>query len=740
MINKIGSFIAWIKEKVVTMARTRITKKLINNIRKRGYSYVYWEEFDFTAFKDIIVRTKTGHNKTTYADLIIMGDTETSKKTNDPITDEDRYNHVCAWSCAFRTLSLNMVTLWGRKPSDFVEMIDRVRKQIDADEMYLYFHNAPYDWVFLEKFFIQRFGEPAAQLNVKPLYPLSIKFANGIIIKDSLMLAQRSLEKWGADMQVEHAKAVGKWDYDLIRDYNTWEPTEDELKYMECDVLCGVECIDATMKALGKNISTLPLTATGIVRTECRNIGKKHKAHDWFKRLSPEDYFEQLIFERAFHGGYTHANRFAAGEIFPGPYPSVSLFPVCYDFSSSYPYCLISEMYPSERFYKLDKENITPEYILKSAHEYAFIFRICAKGVRLKDYFDPMPVISYSKCDVSINEINDNGRVTKCDYLETWTNEIDFNLIYSHYDFDELTITDVRCARKDYLPKWFTDYVYGRYESKCKLKNQDPVLYAIEKAKVNSCYGMTAQRPCKPDIKENYNTGEYTEAEDFDGVKEYKKHLDNHNSFLPYFIGIYCTSYAQSNLFKLGKCVPDNEVWLYSDTDSVYATGFDEEKVKAYNKECERKLSERGYKPVICDGETYNLGIAEFDGQFMQFKALHSKCYVKRPLTAFGDGFVMGDGLKITVAGVPKRGSKALHNNINEFKPGFIFAGSETGKLQHTHYYVDEIYTDENGNEQGNSIDLTPCDYMVSDVNTPNFDTLMRRDINIIDYEKDLKI
>ena len=725
-----------IKEKVVTMARTRITKKLINNIRKRGYSYVYWEEFDFTAFKDIIVRTKTGHNKTTYADLIIMGDTETSKKTNDPITDEDRYNHVCAWSCAFRTLGLNMATLWGRKPSDFVEMVAKVRDQIDADEIYLYFHNAPYDWVFLEKFFIEKFGEPAAQLNVKPLYPLSIRFANGIIIKDSLMLAQRSLEKWGADMCVTHAKAVGKWDYNKIRDFNTWTPTEDELKYMECDVLCGVECIDATMQALGKNISSIPLTATGIVRTECRNIGRKYKAHDWFKRLSPEDYMEQLIFERVFHGGYTHANRFAASEVFPGEYKTVSPFPECFDFSSSYPFCLCSEKYPAERFYKLDKE-VSSEYILKSSEEYAFIFRIEAKGVKLKDPFDPMPVIGYSKCDVSINEIVDNGRVTKCDYMEQWTNEIDFGLIMEHYDIDELHIYDIRCARKDYLPRWFTDYVYGRYEGKCKLKGQDPVLYAIEKAKANSCYGMTAQKPCKPDIKENYTTGEYKEDEEFDGAKEYAKHLNNRNSFLPYFIGIYCTSYAQRNLFELGKCVPENEIWLYSDTDSVYATAFDQDKVKAYNEKCINKLSDNGYKPVHIGDKTYNLGIAEFDGKFMQFKALHSKCYVKRPLVAFGDNFVMGDDLKITVAGVPKRGVKALKNNINSFKPGFIFAGSETGKLQHTHYYVNEIYTDENGNEIGNSIDLTPCDYLVSDINTPDFDTLMKRDINIIDYEKD---
>lgn len=716
--------------------RTRITKNLINNIRSRGYSYEYWENFDYNIFKDIIVRTKTGHSKTTYADLIIMGDTETSKKTDNPVTDSDHHNHVCAWSCSFRTLGINMATLWGRKPSDFVEMIKTVRDQIECDEIYLYFHNAPYDWVFLEKFFIREFGEPIAQLNVKPLYPLSIKFNNGLIIKDSLMLSQRSLERWGADMQVEHAKAVGRWDYDKIRDFDTWEPSEDELLYMECDVLCGVECIDATMKALNKTISTIPLTATGIVRTECRNIGKKYKAHDWFRRLSPDDYMEQLIFEAVFHGGYTHANRFAASEVFPGNYKTVSPFPICYDFSSSYPFCLLSEKYPDERFYLLDKE-ITPDYVLKSMDDYAFIMRLECTGVSLKDPFDPMPAIGFSKCITSINEINDNGRIVTCDYLETWVNEIDFSLIMEHYNFENIELVDVRCAHKSYLPRWFTDYVFERYKSKTQLKNIDAVLYAIEKAKCNACFGMTAQKPCKPEIKENYHTGEYKEEDDWDPAKEYKKHLDNRNSFLPYFVGIWCTSAAQRNLFELGKCVPKNEIWLYSDTDSVYATAFDEDKIKEYNKKCISKLEERGYKGVEHQGKVYNLGVAEFDGQYMQFKTLHSKCYVKRPLKAFGDGFVMGDDLKITVAGVPKKGSKALENNIYNFKPGFVFAGSITGKLQHTHYYIDDIYIDEHGNETGNSIDLSPCDYLVSDIMTPDFDQLINREINIIDYEKE---
>ena len=222
---------------------TRIRKKKLLLWESRPYSMTYWKDYDYTNFKDVVVRSKSNKDGTRYADLIIMGDTETSKKMKNPIHDSDHHNHVCAWSCAFRSLGMNMVTLWGKDPEELPEMLEKVKEHLDCEEMYVYFHNLPYDWVFLRKFFFKKYGNPSNQLNVKPLYPISITFENGIMLKDSLILAQRSLEKWGADLEVEHAKAVGKWDYDKIRNADEWEPDTDELLYMECDVLCGVECI-----------------------------------------------------------------------------------------------------------------------------------------------------------------------------------------------------------------------------------------------------------------------------------------------------------------------------------------------------------------------------------------------------------------------------------------------------------------------------------------------------------------
>lgn len=719
--------------------KTRLTKRLLNDIKQLGYKYIYWEDLDYSIFRHIIIRNKKNKQKTSYADLIIMADTETSRKCKDPKTEEDHHNHVCAWSIAFRTLAFNICTLWGKRPSDLPRCIQKVKDNLQScEEVYIYFHNLPYDWIFLRKYFFKEWGYPESQLNVKSLYPVNIKFENGIYLKDSLILAQRSLEKWGKDMQVEHAKAVGKWDYELIRNFDEWTPSEDELLYMECDVLCGVECIDATMKALGKTIASIPLTATGIPRGEARLIGSKNKAHDWFLRMMPETYREQMIHELTFHGGYTHANRFIKELVFPGAYPTCSPYVKCYDFASSYPFVMLAEKYPAERFWKLDHD-VKPEYIIENSEQYAFIFKIVCRKVKLKNPRNPMPALAIAHCLELVNVINDNGRILKADYFEMYLTDIDFLTIWDQYKFGSIQITEVQCAVKDYLPRWFTDYVYSRFEGKTQLKGGDPVLYAIYKAMLNALYGMCAQRPVKEEIEENYETGEFLPNTEFNYEEAYQKKLKNRNSFLPYSIGIYVTSYAQRNLFRLGACVPESEIWLYSDTDSVYATGFNEDKINAYNEECIRKLQERGYKGVEHNGRMYNLGIAETDGEYMQFKALHSKCYCKRELIARGEDFVMGGNLKITVAGVPKKGAKSLNNRIENFKIGFLFDGITSGKLQHTHYFIKEAYTDSHGNETGDSIELSPGDYIIKDPEHINFEDLATEEISIIDYEQEVQ-
>ena len=697
------------------MRSNKIYEARKKQIQSKGpYQLYHWTDFDYTILQSILYKKRAGRGSNrSYNDIIIMADTETSKKAADTVCE----NHVVAWTISLRAFDMNIATLYGHKPTTCIECIRRIHEQMSGSDTFIYFHNLSYDWVFLRKFFFSEFGHPEKQLNTKSHYPIYIAFENGIILRDSLILAQRNLEKWAKDMDVEHKKAVGMWDYDKVRGQNE-QFTADELEYIEHDTLAGVECIQKTLKSLNKSIYSIPYTATGIPREETRIRGKENGAHEYFLRMN-FDYTQQQKGESIYHGGYTHANRhFIDVKITEQEYGRVE----CRDFASSYPFIYLSEKMPIERFTRI--HNCSTDYILRSADDFAFMFTLILIKPRLKDDFIPMPALQYSKCTKVINPILDNGRILAAGYVEIPITELDLEIILSQYDFDHHICTDVEFAAKGYVPRWFTDYIFDLFKAKTELKGQDPVLYSLAKAKLNSLYGMCVQKPVKPEIVEEYLSGEYVVDEDADLSEKYDKWVKRKNTIMPYQWGIYCTAYAFRNLFRLGACC---KTWIYSDTDSCYGIGWDEKKLKAYNDECKRKLKANGYGSVYFNGKEYWLGVAEFDGAYTEFKVLGAKRYCGRSVD---------DGkLHITVAGVPKKGAECLDDNIDNFTTGFIFNGIQTGKKTHTYFYVDDIYTDRMGNITGDSIDLSPCDYLLDSVNTVDWEDVFKEEIEVRCYE-----
>lgn len=692
------------------LAATR-TKWLKENIT---YKMCLFSKFDYSILKNCMYNCKKGRGSNhSINEAWIAFDTETSKKPKQHDPSHDLHNHVVAWTISIRFFHMNIVTLYGRRPSDLIDTLIRIHKALPGEETVFYCHNLPYDYHFLRLFMFRRLGTPSNQLNIKSHYPLYIRFEyeGFITFKDSLMLAQRKLERWADDLNVEHKKAVGFWNYEKIRNQDELF-TMRELKYIECDTVALVECLDKTAAVLKKNVSTMVYTSTGIVRNDLQKIAKKYRGHDRFKRqaLTCDQYIKAT---KVFHGGYTHGNRYFIDRTIDEDIKA-------YDFCSSYPFCLLAFLYPCEKFTSIGSAD--PEYILKYSETHAFMFRLTLIRPRLKNGFEPMPFLQYSKCTNTINAVVDNGRILAADLASIYTTEISLKLLLKQYDYDDIRITEAEQARKDYLPRWYTDYIFQKFEEKTTLKGGDPVLYAIAKSRLNSIYGCSCMK-VKEQINEDYATGDYyIVPEDIEDI--YGKYINKRTSILNYTWGVWCTEYATINLHKLGACI-DGE-WLYSDTDSCYAFGWNEEKLEAYNQECKELLKKNGYGPVLFNDREYWLGIAEFDGEYSAMRI----CGAKRYCCVKPDG-----KLKLTVAGVPKTGVKCL-DSIEDFTDGFIFSGKITGKLTHTYYYADQgIYIDDQGNETGDSIDLTSCDYLLSSIEINSIEDLFTEEVTYQVYE-----
>lgn len=694
------------------------------------YEMTHYSEFDYWILKKISYIMRPGNSdNAAFNDCIIMADTETSKKNALEIGP----NHVVAWTISIRAFNQNIVTLWGHKPSTFVQTLRKIQRNMHQDaKTVVYFHNLSYDWTFLRQYLFNSYAFPIHQLNTQSHYPIYIEFQDGLILKDSLILAQRGLEKWAKDLQVEHQKSVGKWDYSKIRNQNEVY-NADELEYIEHDTLAGVECIQKTIDTLHKRIYSMPYTATGIPREDVRVLGVKNYAHKAYTSRVLT-YEEQLMAEDVFHGGFTHANRFLCDITLTEKIMQDLIH--CKDFSSSYPFVMLAyPEYPVEKYSPLGKMNLKDILASKGL---SFLFRLVLTNVKLKNPRFPMPILQYSKCKKVVNPVMDNGRIISCDYIEIYVNNIDAALINEYYTFKSQACLDVMAAHTDYLPRWFTDYVYQLYKDKCELKDGDPVLYAIQKAKLNSLFGLCCQRPVKESIEENYITGEY-DVVDADLEEIYEKEIKKRNKVLNYQWGLVVTSLAQRNLFTLAKCIDYDAggEWIYSDTDSIYGTKWNEEKLQEYNENCKALLHANGYEPVEINEREFIPGIAEHDGSYEEFRVLHSKCYCKRDAKTHE--------LKITVAGVPKKGAACLKNDINNFKHNFVFDGLTSGKKLHTYFNLadlgkDKPYIDANGNETGDSIDLSPCEYRLKYDEEVDWEEAFTDEVFIQVYDEDCEI
>lgn len=722
------------------------------NIRSRWlhhnleYECSYWRDFDYSILDEIMFlkrRASKGKAGRSLADVIIMADTETSKvKENEWHIESDKVfgtkikkytpveNFVCAWTVSIRCFGMNLCTLYGAKPSEMASCFRMIRQSIKADDVIFFWHNMGYDWVFTRQFFFKEFGEPTNQLNTKSHYPIIINFGNGISFRDTLILSQRKLEKWADDMDVEHKKAVGKWDYSKVRSQDmAFASDPDELEYVEHDTLAGVECIQKLIDNLGCNLLEMPYTMTGIPRADVRKIGRENNARKEYCKVVLS-YYENNVFQKGYHGGFTHGNRFFIDQLI-----NEELFGTvqCFDFASSYPYCLLAYKYP-KKFRKLLSDT-TIQDILHDSDQYAFMFKLTMTDVSLRDHFTPMPVLQFSKAEKIINPVLDNGRVLSCDYIEIYLTNVDLEIIADQYTCERQLVSDVYYAEMDYLPRWFTDYVYKCFYEKCTLKGGDPVLYALAKARLNSLYGMCVQRVTKQIIEEIYETGEYQPlAEDME--EKYEEAIKKRTAILPYQWGVWCTAYAMRNLFSLGSCARPVQMtengytsaWIYSDTDSCYSFDWDYGKIEAYNESCKDRLRKNGYGPVVIKDREFWLGVAEHkagEDDYSEFKYEGAKRYCGR---CKEDG-----ALHITVAGVPKKGAACLNDDINNFAPGFVFDGETTGKLMHSYIFKEMRIV--NGIEMADSIDLTPCSYVLDRADTVRWENVEETEVTIEDYE-----
>jgi hypothetical protein len=296
-------------------------------------------------------------------------------------------------------------------------------------------------------------------------------------------------------------------------------------------------------------------------------------------------------------------------------------------------------------------------------------------------------------------------------------NEIEFSDICENYDFSDVIFEDFHVARRGLLPDRIVKTVEKLFKDKTQLKGIEgkELEYLLAKGDLNGIYGMMAMNPLRDsyvvDITEMQ--GVMKEMTPDQARKKYEKTVKSKNNFLSYAWGCWVTSWARHNLLKAMNLITniDPSAWIYSDTDSVYyfSTPEIETAFDAWNKD----LTSSAFSAVNeITGKCSTLGEMTPDGNYQMFKGFGAKKYLLQKQ----DG-----SYKMTVAGVPKfnKAGDSVNQWISgpeDFEPGKIFKGSDTGKLRPEYVYQPLAVRNVNGVDTltASYINLLPTDYMLN--------------------------
>ena len=669
---------------------------------------VYLSQFEIKEIKT--------NKKVTYLNIESAFDIETTSYIN----NGEKSAFMYIWMFG---LGLGKEIFYGRTWEEFLDLCEKLQQYFGLNEnrrLVIYVHNLGYEFQFMCNYFN---WENVFAINERK--PIKALCSYGIEFRDSYILSGYSLANTAKNLTTHKVRKMeGDLDYSLIRHQST-QLTEKELGYCSNDIEIILAYINEQIVQY-EDITKIPLTNTGRVRKyvkdACYYTSSNHRKsnrgkYQRYRQIMSDltlDKATYIQLKRAFMGGFTHSNPNHTNKTLE----NVSSI----DLTSSYPTVMLADKFPMSRAKEL---NITTVEELKKAMSlYCLVFDLKLEVLRNTLKYESY--ISESKCFKMVKPVINNGRVYDAEMIQTTITDVDFNIIEKVYEWDKISIANVRGFVKAYLPKSIIESILNLYQDKTTLKGVEgkEVEYLLSKGMLNSVYGMCVTDVVKDEHVFNDTWG--VERVDVDEkIDEYNK---SKNRFLFYPWGIWVTAYARRNLWTAILNIGDD--YIYSDTDSIKMLNFDKHKeyVEKYNKHIGKKLADmmEHYKlnvellaPKTIQGKAKPLGIWEFEGNYSHFKTLGAKRYLVKENGEF----------HLTVAGLSKKNGINHMVNIcggdteqvfNIFNDNLYIPADKTGKMTHT--YIDtekEMFVvDYDGVEERvltlSGIHLEPCDFTLS--------------------------
>lgn len=441
------------------------------------------EEVDSILKEAMNEGTQTNNQGMTYWKIVFAFDIETTSFTEKPTKQDhnDKRGLMYVWQMA-----INGRVIVGREWNEFLTVINRIVEVLQVDlhhRILIYVHNLSFEFGWIYKFF--DWHKVFSIQKRKPIYALT---ESGIEFRCSYILTNYSLENLGKQLHKYKVEKQKDFDYSLIRTPVT-KLTSEELKYAIYDTLVVSAYIKEQIEA-EKYIYKIPLTCTSYCRRFVRKNCLYGEYKTWKKQyrkyralmnsLQISDMDEYMQLKRAFQGGFTHAaQRFSTFTV---------LDVDSYDFTSSYPYCLLSEKYPMSTGRLIDASKLSQEEFEEYMKLYCCVFDV--RFHNLKPKFQYESYIPAYKCFMKVGAIENNGRIYSADQVACTLTSVDMEIVSFAYTFDYMEVSNLRVYKKGYLPLEIIQSIIKLYTDKTTLKGVSgkETEYQVSKGLLNSVY------------------------------------------------------------------------------------------------------------------------------------------------------------------------------------------------------------------------------------------------------------
>ena len=217
------------------------------------------------------------------------------------LTKKEQENCIFQSNMYIWMFGINDKIYYGRTWEEFKSLLFKIDFWTEEHKKYVYVHNLAWEFQFMQNSF--KFKNVFARKARKPIMFDLIDY--NFSFRCSMTMSNCALDKLPSIYKLPVEKLSGNLDYYKIRNSKT-KLTEKELAYCENDCLVVYEYIKKELERYG-TLKNIPLTSTGHVRNELKELVKENWKYKWqVKRSVNVNPHVFNLLQDAFQGGYTH--------------------------------------------------------------------------------------------------------------------------------------------------------------------------------------------------------------------------------------------------------------------------------------------------------------------------------------------------------------------------------------------------------------------------------------------------